>query len=100
MNLGSGISSVYYNVIIAWAIYYMIRSCASVLPWTTCDNPWNTEHCIVRMGSNLNRSVSSVSMGINHTMLSLGNASAGLEEDGVSWENSTFAHSAAEEFWQ
>jgi len=52
------------------------------------------------MGSNLNRSVSSVSMGINHTMLSLGNASAGLEENGVSWDNSTFAHSAAEEFWQ
>lgn len=35
----------YYNVIIAWSLYYLVSSFAYVLPWTTCNNTWNTVHC-------------------------------------------------------
>ncbi|XP_068633500.1 sodium-dependent serotonin transporter-like [Battus philenor] len=38
----------YYNTIIGWAVYYLIASLASVrsvLPWTSCDNEWNTPLC-------------------------------------------------------
>ena len=36
---------VYYNVILAWCLYYIWASFTSVLPWATCGNEWNTEHC-------------------------------------------------------
>nr|VZI34881.1 unnamed protein product [Spirometra erinaceieuropaei] len=36
----------YYNTIISWALFYMFDSMRSRLPWDSCDNWWNTEHCI------------------------------------------------------
>ncbi|CAG9759494.1 unnamed protein product [Ceutorhynchus assimilis] len=35
----------YYNVIIAWALRFFFASFTNLLPWTTCDNEWNTPNC-------------------------------------------------------
>ncbi|KAJ3637606.1 hypothetical protein MTP99_001051 [Tenebrio molitor] len=37
--------SFYYNVIIAWALYFLGTSFSSDLPWLHCNNTWNTEKC-------------------------------------------------------
>uniref|UniRef100_A0A1B6CQI5 Transporter n=2 Tax=Clastoptera arizonana TaxID=38151 RepID=A0A1B6CQI5_9HEMI len=50
---GAGLSSVmvsffistYYNVIIAYCLYYFCTSFRSDTPWTECENRWNSKHC-------------------------------------------------------
>ncbi|KAK6620008.1 hypothetical protein RUM44_006408 [Polyplax serrata] len=39
--------NVYYIVILAWAIHFFFNSFRAVLPWSSCDNWWNTPSCIV-----------------------------------------------------
>ena len=36
----------FYNVILAWSLRYFFSSFTSQLPWTNCNNTWNTEHCL------------------------------------------------------
>ncbi|XP_077190144.1 sodium- and chloride-dependent glycine transporter 1 isoform X3 [Paroedura picta] len=36
---------IYYNVVICIAFYYFFSSMTRVLPWTYCNNPWNTPDC-------------------------------------------------------
>ncbi len=35
--------SLFYNVIIAIASFYLFASFARVLPWSTCNNEWNNQ---------------------------------------------------------
>jgi solute carrier family 6 (neurotransmitter transporter, GABA) member 1 len=38
--------NVYYIVILAWAVFYFFMSMRAKLPWSTCDNVWNTITCV------------------------------------------------------
>jgi len=51
MVIISAIVCVYYNVIIAWTVYYFVLSFAWELPWSTCNNDWNTKYCYTRSGN-------------------------------------------------
>ena len=36
----------YYNIIVAWCLFYFFASWNTELPWITCGNWWNSENCI------------------------------------------------------
>ncbi|XP_013390656.1 sodium- and chloride-dependent glycine transporter 1 [Lingula anatina] len=46
MVMVSLIMGLYYNVIIAYCIYYFFASMTANLPWSSCGNPWNTKDCL------------------------------------------------------
>lgn len=35
----------FYNVIIAWALHYLLSSFTTELPWTHCNHSWNSPRC-------------------------------------------------------
>ncbi|KAM8871710.1 sodium- and chloride-dependent GABA transporter 2-like [Synchiropus picturatus] len=51
---------VYYIVILAWAVLYLCHSFQSELPWSHCNNTWNTESCFQFDHHNLSVNVSSL----------------------------------------
>ena len=38
--------ALYYNVLIAYCFYYLIASFQLIVPWSTCNNWWNTKSCV------------------------------------------------------
>uniref|UniRef100_A0A2R8Z993 Transporter n=1 Tax=Pan paniscus TaxID=9597 RepID=A0A2R8Z993_PANPA len=46
MLLIVGLVAIYYNMIIAYVLFYLFASLTSDLPWEHCGNWWNTELCL------------------------------------------------------
>lgn len=38
-------TGLYYNTIISWAVFFFVESFTDVLPWTSCNNTWNSNDC-------------------------------------------------------
>ncbi|XP_071848012.1 sodium- and chloride-dependent glycine transporter 1-like isoform X2 [Apostichopus japonicus] len=46
MVIVSTLVAIYYNIIIAWTVYYGFKSFTFPnLEWISCNNTWNTEYC-------------------------------------------------------
>ncbi|KAL5012506.1 hypothetical protein ScPMuIL_011057 [Solemya velum] len=111
MVIVSAIVCIYYNVIVAWTIYYLFVSFQAVLPWSECGNSWNTEYCVDGShlanttmtnytGYEMNNSSVIFSL-INHTTTELpSNLSQGLYNFTEAASNiSIHKVTASEEYW-
>lgn len=97
MVMVSSIVCVYYNVIIAWTMYYLFMSLRTTLPWSHCGNAdWNTENCF--------DTSQRIALELSRKNASLADSTGG--NSSVEALNATFpnltgkAMSASEEFWQ
>ena len=45
MVIVSGMVVIYYNMVVAYTIFYFFASFSKVVPWASCDNYWNTPNC-------------------------------------------------------
>ncbi|XP_075052981.1 sodium-dependent serotonin transporter [Mixophyes fleayi] len=80
----------YYNTIMAWALYYLISSFRAELPWTSCNNEWNTDNCTNYFHNSsvkwINSSISPAEEFYTRLVLQI-NKSNGLQElGGISWQ--------------
>lgn len=78
---------IYYNVVICIAFYYFFLSMTNLLPWTYCNNPWNTPDC--------SGVVSSYQLNA-----SLANATSSLVAGVSEVVNRTKRTSPSEEYWK
>ena len=47
MVIVSWLIGLYYNVVISHVLYFLYASFTSELPWASCNNPWNTDQCLL-----------------------------------------------------
>ena len=61
--------TLYYNIINTWTLYYLGSSFFNPLPWTTCDNAWNTPKCLHQSPNSLQQNGNSSLDGMYNSSL-------------------------------
>ncbi|KAF8790807.1 sodium- and chloride-dependent glycine transporter 1-like [Argiope bruennichi] len=96
MVIISGIVCIYYNVIIAWTLYYIYHSYDVV--WATCDNWWNTADCVKQSSAEFYpQNTSLLTNSSSSNFESVGNNSV-VDVDIKTISNAT-RKTSSEEFW-
>ncbi|NP_001103931.2 uncharacterized protein LOC561694 isoform a [Danio rerio] len=75
----------YYNVLMTWALYYLLHSFSPSLPWQSCNNTWNTvANCSTGFPGNATHLQSASQQFFDHKVLEM---TSGIERaGGVRWE--------------
>ena len=80
---------VYYNIIIAWCLYYLFLSMAKDVPWKSCGNWWNTPKCLSGPIPPITNNCTALSSNTSNTLVNGTNA---LVNATASLVNSSFSN--------
>ncbi|XP_076015536.1 sodium- and chloride-dependent GABA transporter 2-like [Genypterus blacodes] len=69
-----------YSIVMAWALFYLCFSFSDPLPWSSCNNSWNTERCVELNSQN-------------------GTAGHSANQTG-NWTSGSLTKSSVSEFWE
>ena len=86
--------NIYYTVILGWSLYYMFASFRSSLPWSHCNNEWNTPNCV----DNLQRK-NVIEQQVNNTIQNVTLFANGTGSN-ISASKSGDLVLASEEYWE
>ena len=75
--------TLYYATIIAYSVFYLFASFRLVMPWSTCNNPWNTANCYERVES-LRDSTRDISVLYHHNRMRGGSGSSSATTSSLS----------------
>ncbi|XP_053740346.1 sodium- and chloride-dependent GABA transporter 2-like isoform X2 [Synchiropus splendidus] len=79
-------SLVDYTIILAWTFFYLFSSFSATLPWSRCNNTWNTDRCS-DYGGNFTSESNATSASTEFWLRRVLRLSGGIEEMGeVHWE--------------
>ncbi|KAL7853845.1 hypothetical protein AOLI_G00206890 [Acnodon oligacanthus] len=86
-------SCICYNIILAWALFYLVSSLSMEIQWNSCANLWNTVNCVELTSNKINWTVNKTQLNFTtsavtefweHRVLAI---STGIEVLGnVNWE--------------
>ncbi|XP_053170043.1 sodium- and chloride-dependent betaine transporter-like [Scomber japonicus] len=89
--------NIYFILMSAWTIFYLISSFISPLPWSTCSNIWNTAECHTRYSIYANPHMFHTES--NWSFLNNFTSDDGLENDSFMNGTDELLTSSEEEFW-
>ncbi|KAK2556805.1 Sodium- and chloride-dependent GABA transporter 2 [Acropora cervicornis] len=75
--------NIYYTVILGWSLYYMFASFQSSLPWSHCNNEWNTPNCVDNLQrkhiieQQVNNIIQNVTLFVNGTVSNISESKSG-----------------------
>ncbi|XP_041375945.1 sodium- and chloride-dependent GABA transporter 1-like isoform X1 [Gigantopelta aegis] len=98
----SVIGVIIYSILGSWSMFYLYNSFSTTLAWTTCDNWWNSIHCITGNESNNisavgNVTVSVIGLEVVYNTSSQQPADVGREYD--MWGSSNTTRTSLEEYF-
>lgn len=93
--------SVYYNVIIAWILFFLFDSFRADVPWRNCDHEWDSPKCAQALSVNGNGTKTIISRGLEKTVCKRSDLTPVIENGTIikCIINGTERISASEEYW-
>ncbi|XP_050417623.2 sodium-dependent proline transporter isoform X1 [Patella vulgata] len=89
----SAMVCIYYNVVITYAMFYLMVSIINLdgqLPWTTCDNLWNSPYCLSTAIPSFKNMSEDQKLNVTLGMFNETCLEDGLQESGISMDDLTF----------